>query len=460
MRIFLKPTSILILAVMATVFTSCQNEEPFEMETDPEQTLAATSTVVDMLKRITSSDGSYDNIVDGASCIGIQFPYSLTVNGTELTIASMDDLQKIEEILDAAEDGVENTKIVFPIEVTLADYSEIVINSEEMFRDQIEKCIEGGDDPDIECIDVIYPLNLFTFNPNLEQTSNLTVEHDQELRRFLAGLATTDLISIEFPMGFQTFDSILLTVNTNSELAAAMESALESCDEDDDADWQDDDFTKESLDSLLVTCPWKVNRRLIEQNDSEEFQEYFLTFSEDGSVVSDDGFSPVSEGKWSVEVTDFKVFLSMEFQDAPELEGTRYTYNIGEGIIKGEGDENEELVLVQACGLQATACSKEFIEETLQTDCRWQITDDEGEFFEALTLDFLNKNILVYGAENGVEDQGSWTITETTITFNSLNQSLESYNGDWQVIACSEERFRLQRGEEVVVLRSLCSGEY
>ncbi len=452
-----KDSLYVILLTAVILFTSCQKEEPFQEAIDPELTLSVGSTVVEMMKRTTSNDGSYDNIVDGASCIGIQFPYTVSVNGLELQIETMEDFQRIEDILDAADEGEHSMQITYPITVTMSDYTEIVVNSDAVLQEYVEQCTEGGDDDDLECIDVIYPVDFFTYNPDLQQTGNVTVNHDKELQRFLAGLEDADFISIDFPMTFEIFDGAQLTVNSNTELANAMERAIGICFEDDNNDHNDDDFTKASLDSLLTTCPWLVNKlKRKDLESSEQYQEYLLTFMENGKVTSDDGFGPVSEGDWSVSVSDFKVFLTMEFKDADAFNGTMYTYEIGEGTVKMDGGEKDEIILEQFCAYEMKACSQIFIEENLQTECRWAITDDKGEFSEDITIDFSQKNIQAYNANNTVVDEGNWNISDTTLTFNGLSTTLEYYVGDWEVFGCSEERFRLQRGDEILVLVKNC----
>ena len=461
--IFRDSLNVILLAAVI-LFTSCQSEEPFQESIDPELTLSAGSAVVEMMKRTTSNDGSYDNIVDGTSCIGIQFPYTVTVNGLELKVETMEDFQKIEDILDAAKDGEHSMQITYPITITMPDYTENLINSEAVLQEYVEQCNENEDDDDIECIDVVYPVSLFTYNPDLQQTGNVTVNHDKELRRFFSGLEDADFISIDFPMTFEIFDGSQLTVNSNTGLANALEQAIEICDEDDDDDYNDDDFTKASLDSLLLTCPWlvkKLNRKDVDNSgqftDSyEQYQNYLLIFAEDGKVTSDDGFGPVSEGKWSVTVSDFKVHVTMEFKNADVFNGTMYTYQIGEDTIKMDGGENDEIILEQFCAYEKQACSQVFIEENLQTECQWSINDGKGEFSEDITIDFSQKNIQAFTTNNTVVDEGDWSISDTILNFNGLSTTLEQYVGDWTVVACSEERFRLQRGDEILVLLKKC----
>lgn len=347
------------LFVIATTFFACQSEEPFEADINAEHTLTATSTVIDLMRRTSSKDGSYDNIVDGASCVAIQFPYSVVVNGSELVIAAMEDLAEIEKILDAADaehvfssvDEVQKSVIIqFPVTVMLSDQTETIIDSETVLQEYAKQCVEGGNDADIECVDMKYPIGLFTYNPDLQQTGSITVGHDQELRRFLAGLSETDLISIDFPLTYILHDSTEVTANSNAAFADAMQSAIDSCDEDDDSDYNDDDFTKESLDSLLIACPWSVTKpEPVVEDSVVQVQEDVLVFLENGTLILDDGAAPDKQGKWSVTVSDFDVFVTMEFQEASDFNGSRYTYKIGEGLITMDRGENGELHLEQRC---------------------------------------------------------------------------------------------------------------
>ncbi len=87
------------------------------------------------------------------------------------------------------------------------------------------ECLEGGDDDDIECIDFVYPITLFTFGVDNQQANEVQVMSDQELRRFFDELEDDDLISIEFPITLKKYDGTEVTVQNNAELAAALEMA-------------------------------------------------------------------------------------------------------------------------------------------------------------------------------------------------------------------------------------------
>ncbi|NNE77141.1 MAG: hypothetical protein HKN31_08720, partial [Pricia sp.] len=387
MKKYFKFSLYAFLLGAALTFTSCQKEEPFQEEIDQEQTLTASSATVNLMQRTVSNDGSYDNIVDGASCFDIRFPYTVEVNGLELTIDSKEDLQTIEEIVDAVDDKEDIMEIFFPITITMADYTELTINSAEELRNLAEECVEGGDDDDIECIDIIYPVTLYTFNPNFQQTGSVTVESDLQLRRFFAGLGENELISFDFPVSFELYDGTKITVKTNSELADAIDRAKEACDEDDDNDHNDDDFTEERLDNLLVTCPWEVSK-LERQNldNSEQYREYILIFSEDGKVIADNRYGSTIEGRWSTEVSEYRVVLKLEFENASHFNETWYVYEIGEGKVKLFASDHDIIVLEKACDYEPTNCTADAIRERLGA-CRWVIAYEDGTFFEDLNID-------------------------------------------------------------------------
>ncbi|MDB2606695.1 hypothetical protein N9Y48_02825 [Zobellia sp.] len=446
---------VAFLLALILVLTSCQDEEPFVETIDEELTLSSDSTALELMKETVSNDGSYDNIVDSASCFSIQFPYTVIVNGTELTIDSMESLQVLEETLDEF-DSAENTMdIVFPVTITMADYTETTINSEDSLYQMASTCVEGGDDADIECVDLLYPVTVFTFNPNFQQTASVTVTKDMELRRFFAGVEDTDLVSFDFPITFQNVDSSEVVVNTNAELNNLLGNAKLACDEDDDNDYNDDDFTKQELDSILVECPWEIVQvQMNIMGQSEEYKANAFSFLEDGNVVAygDNGYN--ISGVWSTFIVDYRVVLQLDFKENEDFSKLWKVYEIREGKIKMFVD-NDFMVLEEDCDYQPTICDADVITERLEV-CTWKISDEKGAFFEDLNIEFSENRMLVYNANGEVVDEGGYSVIENTLTFSELDRVLANYIGNWQVLECGEENMRIQREEEVVLLTKVC----
>ena len=449
------------LLLIALCFASCSSEEPFVEQIDENLTFTANSSTSELMKSIVSNDGSHDNIIDGASCFDIQFPYNVAVHGVEMTVNSENDFKIIETLFDNFETDEDVLDIVFPITITKADYAEVTIDNLAAFIEITKECIEGGADADIECIDLLYPITLFTYNRDEEKTGSVTVENDRDLRRFFAGLEATDLMSIDFPISFELHDGSQVVVNDNQEVIEVIENVKNACDEDDDNDYNDDDFTKEQLDALLVECPWLIKDLFRENIDAQLAEAYLyfqLDFKEDGTVTARDRIGNMLTGMWSTEVVDYRVKVTLVFQFLEDFNLEWAAYEIDENRIKLHvlsGDD--KIILKKYCQETMLECSDAFVQEELQ-NCVWAIVNADGtSYIDELRIDFSNMNVYVHDPNNSVVDEGNWEFKNGTLSLNNLQQDLENYIGDWELIECSIDRFKLQRGEEFLVLEKDCS---
>lgn len=410
---------------------------------------------------------------------------------------------------------------------------------------------EGGQDNSIECIDFVYPIDLFSFNINLEITNTITVENDTELKLFFTGLGDNDVVGIGFPITLKKYDSTKITINSNGELVTALEAAKNSC----DPTCSDEDIN----DALLGQCKFKITNL-----DGTFFNELYIDFSGNNIHVHNANNIVVDEGNWSLQngkikinslsttlgnyVGEWKVISCEDglyklkrgeetiiltkscdatgssnnevasllkeciwsFTDANDtfigvvnlkfLEdgvvkfvdengglsiSDRYTsweisggaiifYNSNQELISEKWKitqyseteisvdiyNNTQLeyqnVLKMNCD-GTTACTDKDIKEGLLGQCKWKITNVDGTFSEELLIDFSSNNIHVYNASNIVVDEGNWSLQNKALQFNSLSMTLANYIGEWKVIECSTETFKLERGEEIIVLTKVCN---
>ncbi len=413
MKKFLNYATMALLLGAALTFTSCQEEFEELPQPDEQQTIMASSSTAKLIEQTAANDGSFDNIVDGASCFAVKFPYTVNVNGVDITIDSREDLHVIEEIFDQLEDDVDFLEILFPITITLADYTEITINNVDELVDLAEECVEGGDDDDIECIDFVYPVTFFTFDINEVQTGSVTVNNDEELRRFLEGLDEDDLISIDFPVTLELYDGTKITVENNAELAITIENAREACDEDDDDDYNDDDFDKERLANLLVECPWlvlSVERDGV--NQSDQYEAYLMRFREDGSVTVRDRAGNILNGEWELNDTNSDyVELELFFDTLVDFNLSWKVYEIGEGKIKLFSSEGNRIIM-------KLACEEDIEPDTLREilkECSWVIRKVTNQGWEIDRLLGYEFNFLPDGvvtlSNSEITYEGTWEIT-------------------------------------------------
>ena len=91
--------SLLFLG-LTLLLTSCREEESVLIEGPQEETLKANSNVANLLQNTTSNDGSDDNIIDNASCISIELPVTVLIDGLEIVVDDPNDFETIEDIFD------------------------------------------------------------------------------------------------------------------------------------------------------------------------------------------------------------------------------------------------------------------------------------------------------------------------------------------------------------------------
>ncbi|MEC7262910.1 MAG: hypothetical protein VXW38_04155 [Bacteroidota bacterium] len=403
------------LVVLIFSFASCQEEFEVVGGGTEEQPISASSSTAVLIEETCSHDGSFDNIVDGASCFAVQFPYTVEVNGVEVTIDSEIDLKQIEEIFDELDTDDDILNIAFPITITLADFSEITINNIDELQAMARECLEGGEDDDIECIDFVYPITLFTFDLNNQQTGQVQVESDKGMRRFFAELGDNELVSIDFPITLKKHDGTEVVVENNAELAAALEMAKNECDEDDDNDYNDDDFTKEELDAYLVACPWEVRQVIRNEVDStEQYFEQIMTFTEDGNVVIGGNASVSLTGTWTTTTTDNGVYLSLNFETLVDFNIEGQVYELEEGVIKLYKDGGNRIVLKKRCDVDPIGETDPDTLRAILNECQWVIkkVKNQGEEVERLLgyqFEFSAEGTVTLS--NGVDvKEGTWEL--------------------------------------------------
>ncbi|TLP82366.1 hypothetical protein ES765_01440 [Maribacter sp. ACAM166] len=400
---------------MVLSFTSCQDEfEEINTGEEP-QAITANSSTAELIKRTSTNDGSYDNIVDGTSCFDIKFPYTVEVNGLELTIDSREDIHQIEEIFDAIDDDVNFLEILFPITITAGDFTEITINGLQDLRELAAECEEGGDDDDIECVDFVYPTTLYTFNVSLEQTSSVVVKSDRDMRIFFKELGEDNLISFDFPISLKLYDETIITVASNEELAGTIENAKDDCDEDDDDDYNDDDFDEDDFNEELVECVWFVKefkRNNIDQ--TVQYVDYILNFKDDGTVVTGFRGATTIEGTWSTTVGDDGAKLNMEFDASVDFNLEWNVYDVGDDRIKLFNGESNRIIMKQICEEDLPEINLETIREILN-ECSWVIkrVKNNGEQIDRLLgseFEFKAGGVITLTNENNISE-GTWAIT-------------------------------------------------
>jgi len=350
---------------------SCQKEAVEITEPNTQETFVAESDLAALITETSTKDGSSDNIIDGANGFSVNLPVTVYANGIEITVNSEADYELIEEIFDDSDDDTDTLEIVFPITVTMSDYSEVVVNNQSEFEDLRFQNSNENDD-DIECIDFQYPLTLSIYNLDFQVIDVVTINSDEQLHHFIRNLEGGVLVSLNFPVKLIYADGSTIEAHNNLELASILREARNACDEDDDNDYNDDDFTKERLDHLLVSCPWIVHD--IERNSvslSNDYREYVMVFKEDGTVKVRRRNGDILTGTWSTRITDRGAKITLEFDTLVDFTLEWFVYEIHEGKIKLFTEGGNRIILEKACDIVVDQTIERI--KNILSECLWRI---------------------------------------------------------------------------------------
>ncbi len=455
--------NLLLIVLTATLaLSSCRTEENELITAPTEDTLEGNSSVAGLMSRVSLFDGSFDNIIDSANCFAVNLPVTVIVNGIEVVVNTPDDYELIEDILDESSDDTDTVEIIFPVTVTLSDYSEVTLNSiEELIALALTCNDEGESDDDIECLDFQYPITATIFNPVTEELETIVIENDAQLYAFLEGIDSDDVVNIEFPIYVILADGTSVEINDLIQLENVIDEAEDTCDEDDDYDYDDDDCdscTTGDLTALLTGCsPWYVDDFEREDNDLEDlYNDYLFTFTESGEILVEFG-SDTFNGTWSSSGTGTSISVEIEISGLPDFNDTWNLHEIEEepGEFKVElrlGDDRLEFE--SQC--DGTGGGDDTTAEELAavlTDGVWYITEyfddvDETSDFCEYAFEF-NADGTAVAVFDGVTTPGTWDIgfgseTELELDLNfGDNMPYDEILDNWNVVEFSSSLIRL-----------------
>lgn len=451
---------VIVLLLSLTLF-SCRKEEMEIIKPSQEEVLA--NSVADLLLRTASNDGSYDNILDGASCFNIKLPVTVIANGFEVIIETEDDIDTVEDIFDEFDDDIDTLEITFPITIILTDFSEVIINSQSALNAAALNCPgENENDDDIECIDIQYPITASIFNQNNELIETIVITSDEQLYDFLENIDPSTIVTFDFPITVILFDGTTIQVNNFLELATVIADAEDSCDEDDNNDPNDDDCnncTTQQVTDVLTGCTdWMVDK--LERNDEDledVYVGYNFNFDTSGNVTVTTSGNTFN-GTWSATGTGNAIDVVIDIPGLPDVNDTWNLHEIEQQPGESEVDlrlGDDRLRFESDCtsgggggGVDDTA----LVAALTMGD--WYVTyyfDDEDETadFADYVFNFASNNTATATAPSGTTN-GTWSTSagdETELELNlnfGVIDPLDELAEDWDVLEATNDIIRLK----------------
>ncbi|EDM44736.1 hypothetical protein SCB49_14230 [unidentified eubacterium SCB49] len=262
----------ILLFLSALLFISCQLEDTIIENPPLDDSIIAGSDLANLIQRAAIEDRSYDDFIDFANCLSINLPFTVQIGETTITITTESDYEEVLDVLDNQNNEYE-VEIIYPIVITLSDFTQIVINSEKELAPYKEACQEESQG--IPCINFIYPLSFSIYNIEFELIDTVTINTNEELYFFIGNIQEETLVSLNFPVELELQTGEVIEVNTNTELQEAIENAMLNCDSMGQVNFSCFDAIDDNLTSCVDTFNTTAYFNLTETIANCETQDIF-----------------------------------------------------------------------------------------------------------------------------------------------------------------------------------------
>ncbi|GAO27754.1 hypothetical protein [Geofilum rubicundum] len=321
------------ILVFALALTGCQKEYEKVVEPDKSQAISAEDNIAELIKKVALKDGSFDNIIDRCSAISIEYPYSILINDEFYQINSLDDIEILYIDYFHYRDDIE---IQYPITITYSDYSESVLDNSDDLEEIQEQYNTNLIDDDIECIDFNYPVEITLYNTAYQKADYIVAENDFMMYNTFRDLSD-QIIEVEYPIELTLYDGNQVTITDNVELENQINEYKDSCEENDEVDFEDEDYP---VSDLLTSGIWKVSHYSDTTDETHQLSLFTIEFKSDFSVQVTDN-SVTIDGTWEFDLYDNLKILEIEVDN---YETPLVWLNDGWEILSA----NNEEILMQA----------------------------------------------------------------------------------------------------------------
>ncbi len=209
------------IVFMVLVFSSCRTEDSILISGSNEPNLKANSTIADLIHRISTKDGSGDDVIDDTSCFCLHLPVTVIVNSmmVEVNSTNMEEVCKDKDV-----------QVIFPVTITLSDHAEVTINNQNAYNGFKNNCNEQNEtDEVIECLDFKYPIEAYVYNSTTDQSKVITINEDKKMYRFIERLDRHETTNLKFPITIILHDETEINVNSLIGLENTINSYKNDC---------------------------------------------------------------------------------------------------------------------------------------------------------------------------------------------------------------------------------------
>ncbi|WP_281233857.1 hypothetical protein [Flavobacterium gelatinilyticum] len=287
-----------LLLVPFLFLGSCQDEIN-EQSSNNQDTVTKVSPLTSYLQRVAMVPTVQDNIIDGSSYCALKFPYTVTVNNTQIALNSTADYQKVWDTINASDTDDDIVKINFPVTMVYYNYIEKFIPNQSDFDDLIDY---WNLYPDllskINGLNINYPITIDVYNSANQAVSSVSITSDQIFFNFIKNLTDSQYISLKYPISIVDYNGLNKLLTNNSDFENAIKYAIDNCPEN--------NGTTLDFESVITNGSWSIPYFYKGSDQTASYDGYSFVFKSDKSVIA--AKAGVSEtGQWECNMLQYGV---------------------------------------------------------------------------------------------------------------------------------------------------------
>ncbi|MFD0977475.1 hypothetical protein [Salinimicrobium gaetbulicola] len=221
-----KINKIVLLLIGSFMLGACQQEEYEVLTGENETGFSEGSEFYTQVERASKKDGSADDEIDDSPCFSLRFPFTVELAGVEVKVSSAADLEVVTERI--KELGEDKISLQFPVAVTLSNYETVTISGSQEFEELQQSCredVENGISP-ITCAKIQFPIKVFVYNINTQQTNSANIANKQQLFTFLQNKETYEVLSFDYPITISYSGDARVVVESGKEFSDALKTCI------------------------------------------------------------------------------------------------------------------------------------------------------------------------------------------------------------------------------------------
>lgn len=310
---------------------SCQQEEVTIVQ-DTTQNLTMSSPLSRSMARVTQNNTSVDNSLDGTSVFVVQLPVSITLNNVNLTVSTTADYATVQTLKEAstADDDVVN--YTFPIQVSLRNYQDVVVNS----ISELNSIISSNQDiSEVSCLSIQYPISINEYDSSNQIANVITFISDSQVINYLNNLSSTDFYSINYPIAVFDPNNQTVVVTSNSQFIDLIEFSISQC--------GTNSGSTDTFISVITSGNWRVTYYFDDGDETSDFEGYVFTFNLNNTITVVKNATTYT-GTWSFYEDDGVAIFELNFSDSElsDLADDWELLEFSNTVVELKDDGNDE----------------------------------------------------------------------------------------------------------------------